>query len=56
MPKTDTSLKIPLMPPTHHKRHVAGIDASDMHPSVEISSKNDYLAGSTPPGEYFNNF
>lgn len=40
LPKTDTSLKIPLMPPTHHKNLVAGIDTSDMHPSVEISTKN----------------
>nr|CUU98844.1 hypothetical transcript [Hymenolepis microstoma] len=51
LPKTDISLKIPLMPPTHHKRHVAGIDASDMLPSMEITTKNDYLAESTPPGE-----
>ncbi|KAM7541752.1 hypothetical protein Aperf_G00000000560 [Anoplocephala perfoliata] len=39
LPKTDSSLKIPLMPPPHHKSHVTGIDPSDMHP-IEMSSKN----------------
>ncbi|VDK36550.1 unnamed protein product [Taenia asiatica] len=48
LPKTDNSLKVPLMPPSHHKSLGPGIDPVEMH-SVEIQSGNDYTTDSASP-------
>ncbi|CDI96853.2 receptor type tyrosine protein phosphatase [Echinococcus multilocularis] len=48
LPKTDNSLKVPLMPPSHHKSLVPGIDPAEMHPG-EIQGRNDYVTDSSSP-------